>query len=226
MRKFGLTNNQLKIIAMVAMTIDHICVLIFPQEAVLNYIGRLAFPIYAFMIGEGCAHTRSLPKYLGGMALMAAVCQIGSFVAEGMLLQCILVTFSLSIGLVMLLKRAREKNTTGAWALLGLAVAGVLVITEVLPQWIAGFSVDYGFFGVMLPVCIYAVKGKISKLAVSAVLLSLLACGSWTGQWYSLLALPLLALYNGQRGKWRLKWIFYLYYPVHMVVLWLIAAII
>ena len=103
----------------------------------------------------------------------------------------------------------------------------MLVITEVLPQLLQGtdFGVDYGFIGVALPVCVYAVRGKWPKLAVSAAALSLLAVYSgWSGQWYGLLALPLLALYNGQREKWKLKWLFYLYYPAHLGILWLIAT--
>ncbi len=227
MRKFGLTNNQLKIIAMITMTIDHIGMLLFPRVLLFRYIGRLAFPVFAYMIAEGCLHTRSLPKYLGGMAVIAAVCQVVSFVATRSLMMSVFATFSLSVGLIMLLKNARQKQTVGAKLLFGLAVAVVLVITEVLPQLLRGtdFGVDYGFIGVVLPVCVYAVCGKWAKLAVSAAVLSLLAYNSWYGQWFALLALPLLALYNGQRGKWRLKWAFYLYYPAHLAILWLIAAL-
>ena len=56
---FGLTNNQLKLIAMLSMLIDHVGMLLFPGVRVLRIIGRLAFPIFAYMIAEGCAHTRS-----------------------------------------------------------------------------------------------------------------------------------------------------------------------
>ena len=226
MRKFGLTNNQLKILAMITMTVDHIGMLLFPRVLLFRYIGRLAFPIFAFMIAEGCSHTRSLPKYLGSMAVMAAVCQAVSFVATRSLMMGIFVTFSLSILLIMLLKQVREKNTPGTRTAFVLALAAVLAVTEGLPKLLPGFGVDYGFIGVALPVCVYAAGGKWKKLAVSAAVLALLACySSWSGQWLALLALPLLALYNGQRGKWRIKWVFYLYYPAHLAALWLIAVI-
>ena len=227
MRKFGLSNNQLKIIAMITMTVDHIGLLLFPGVLLFRLIGRLAFPIFAFMIAEGCSHTRSLPKYLRSMAVLAAVCQVVSFLATRSLMMGIFVTFSLSILLIMLLQNARKKQTAGAKLLFFLALAAVLVITEVLPQLLQGtdFGVDYGFIGVALPVCVYAVRGRWPKLAVSAAALSLLAVYSgWVGQWHGLLALPLLALYNGQRGKWKLKWLFYLYYPAHLGILWLIAT--
>lgn len=227
MRKIGLSNNQLKIIAMLIMTVDHIGMLLFPRMLLFRYVGRLAFPIFAFMIAEGCDHTRSLSKYLKSMAIVAAVCQVVSFLATRSLMMGIFVTFSLSIGLIIALKNARQKQTAGAKLLFCLAVAGVLVITEVLPVLLPGtdFGVDYGFIGVALPVCVYAVRGKWPKLAVSAAVLSLLAYSGWSGQWLGLLALPLLALYNGQRGKWKLKWLFYLYYPAHLAILWLIAAL-
>lgn len=227
MRKIGLSNNQLKIIALLTMTVDHIGMLLFPQVLLFRYIGRLAFPIFAFMIAEGCSHTRSLPKYLRSMALLAAACQVVSFAFTRSLMMGIFVTFSLSILLIMGLKNARQKQTAGAKLVFFLAVAGALFVTEVLPALLPGtdFGVDYGFIGVALPVCVYAVRGKWPKLAVSALALSLLAYSGWSGQWYGLLALPLLALYNGQRGSWKLKWLFYLYYPAHLGILWLIAAI-
>ena len=53
----GLTNNQLKLIALVTMTLDHIGVVLFPQAQWLRIVGRLAFPIFAYMIAEGCRHT-------------------------------------------------------------------------------------------------------------------------------------------------------------------------
>lgn len=225
MMKIGLTNNQLKVIAMVTMTVDHVGFLLFPRLLLLRYIGRLAFPIYAYMVAEGCSHTKSLPKYLGSMAIMALLCQLVAFVAQQTLQQCILVTFTLSIVLIMLLKLAREKPSAAMWTLFAAAVAGVFIITQMLPQWLPNtdFMVDYDFLGVMLPVCVYAAKDKRAKLTACAVCLALLAITGWSGQWLALMALPLLALYNGSRGTWKLKWVFYLYYPAHLAALWLLS---
>ena len=60
MKRFGLSGNQLKVIAMVTMAIDHIGAYLLPQAMWMRIIGRLAFPIYAFLIAEGCRHTRSM----------------------------------------------------------------------------------------------------------------------------------------------------------------------
>lgn len=221
MRKIGLTGNQLKLIALVTMTIDHIGMTLFPSDPLLRIIGRLAFPIYAYMIGEGCRYTRSMPKYLGLLAAVAAVCQGVYWVAMGSLYQCILVTFSLSACLILLVKQATRTQKTGWYLALAAGVVGVFGITEILPGLLPGtdFSVDYGFWGVMLPVMVYCAGDKRLRLALTAVCLGFLGNAYGWVQWFALGALPLLALYNGQRGKWKMKYFFYLYYPAHLVIL-------
>ena len=71
--KKGLTGNQLKIIAMICMTVDHVGFILFPKQEIFRIIGRLAFPIFAYMIAEGCRYTRNYGRYLGTMAAVAAV---------------------------------------------------------------------------------------------------------------------------------------------------------
>ena len=225
MRKLGLTNNQLKLLAMLSMTVDHIGYILFPRVMWLRIVGRLAFPIFAYMVAEGCSHTRNLKRYLGSMALIAAVCQTVAFIATGTIAQCIMVTFTLAIGLIILAKNALEKRTFLGWALFAGGMVAAFVATEILPRLVSGFSVDYNFIGVILPLCVYLAKNKWAKLAVCALCLCVLPIGVWWGQWFALLAIPLLALYNGQRGKWRMKWLFYFYYPAHLAVLWLLAMV-
>lgn len=227
MIKRGLTGNQLKLIAMITMTVDHIGLELFPQLVLLRVIGRLAFPIFAFMIAEGCVYTKSMGRYLGTMAAVAAVCQIVYFAALGSLFQCVLVTFSLSVALIALLKTAMERKTAAAWAGFGVGVAAAFFITEVLPGLLPAtdFSVDYGFLGVMLPVLVYPAKGKVQKLCLCAVMLLGLGLRIGYVQIWALLALPLLALYNGRRGKWKMKYFFYLYYPLHLALIHGIALL-
>ena len=80
-KKFGLTNNQLKIIAMVSMALDHIGLLFFPDAAIFRILGRIAFPIFAYMIAEGCRYTKNRAKYLGLIGAMAIAFQVVFFVA-------------------------------------------------------------------------------------------------------------------------------------------------
>lgn len=225
MKKIGLSGNALKLIAMITMTVDHIGMLLLPQHLVLRIIGRLAFPIFAYMIAEGCRYTRSITRYFTLMAALAISCQIVDFVATGSLYQCILVTFSISILLAMLLRKVMSKPSALGWLAVIAAVAGVFFVTEVLPGLLpdTDYKVDYGFWGVMLPVVIYLAKSKSAKLGVAAVILVLLSGNFGSVQLYALLALPLLMLYNGERGKGKMKYLFYIYYPAHLAVLHLIA---
>ena len=227
MIKKGLTGNQLKLIAVIAMTVDHVGMELFPQYPILRIIGRLAHPIFAYMIAEGCRHTRSMPRYLGGVALSAVVCQIVYLVAMGSVYQCILVTFSLSIGLIWLIQNAREKKTAAAC---GAAAAGFVLavfICEGLPRLLSGtdFRVDYGIVGVLVPVLIYLGKGRRESFLMAALGLVCLSAVYGIAQWFSLLALPLLALYNGRRGKWKMKAFFYLYFPAHLLALHIIQIL-
>ena len=218
----GLSNNQLKLIALVTMTADHTGMILFPQLAWLRIIGRLAFPIFAYMIAEGCGHTRSMGKYLGCMALLALGCQIVDYLVEGSLYQSILVTFSLSIGLIWLLQLAAKKRSA-LWIILSvLGFAGAYFICQILPGLLpdTDFHVDYGFIGVLVPVAVYLGRNKLQKLVLLALSLAALSSGLMDIQWYCLLAVPVLALYNGQRGNWNMKWLFYIYYPAHLAILY------
>lgn len=228
MMKEGLNNSQLKLIAMIAMTLDHVGLIFFPQSVLLRLMGRLAFPIYAYMIGEGCRHTRSMGKYFGSVAAMALVCQMVFWFAQGSLYQSILVTFSLSIALCMLAKMARERGGVLSWVTFGAGVVAVLFLTNVLPYLLPGtdYAVDYGFWGALLPVGVYLAKDRKTSLVYTTAFLALLALELWQGQWFALAAVPLLALYNGRRGRLNMKWLFYFYYPAHLALLWGISFLI
>ena len=221
----GLSGNQLKLIALAAMTADHIGVQLFPQVILLRIIGRLALPIFAYMIAQGCRYTRSKPRYLGTIAAVALVCQLVYFFAMDSLYQCILVTFSLSIVLIFALDAAMKHPTVQRITVAVLGVLTVWFICDHLPRLLPGFCVDYGFLGVLLPVLIWLGRDKWQSIVLCGVGLVFLSIGNTT-QWYSLLTLPLLALYNGSRGKVNMKYLFYIYYPIHLVLIYLISLLI
>ena len=91
-----LTKNQLKILAMVCMTIDHIGAMLFPQAVWLRVIGRLAFPLFSYCIAEGCRYTRNKARYFGSVFACGAVCVI-AFLPFGGFYGNALITLSLSI---------------------------------------------------------------------------------------------------------------------------------
>ena len=92
-----LSGNQLKIIAMITMLIDHIGVNLFPSVTILRVIGRLSFPIFAYMIAEGCRYTRDRKNYLFTIAALGILCQLVFYVFTQSLYQGILITFTISI---------------------------------------------------------------------------------------------------------------------------------
>ena len=196
-------------------------------------------PIFAYMIAEGCMYTKSKRKYVLLVGLVGIICQMAVYVTLQSLAQYILITFTLSIILIYLLQFIWEKLRKGRFLWLSAmiaAVAAVYVISDILPGVIpCWFQIEYGFWGVMLPVLIYVPElfaegtfKRILKLLFAAVGLVMVALrgNPVTYQWFSLAALILLLFYNGRRGRLRLKYLFYVYYPVHMAICYWIGTLV
>ena len=204
------------------MTVDHIGHLLYPDVGILRIIGRLSLPIFAYMIAEGCRHTRSVGKYFGAVAGVGAAGQLAAWLMTGTMRQNMLVSFALAIGIIWLIRLAQERKQQWLWLL----PLGATVLVWLLDRYlIRGFpeidsGLDYGYLGVMLPVLIYMGGNALQRLGMTALGLILLGLTGLPWQWWALEALPVLALYNGQRGKARLKWSFYIYYPLHLGLLY------
>ena len=104
-----LNGNTLKIIAAVSMVIDHIGFIFFPGIQIFRILGRLALPIFSFMIAEGCRYTKNKLKYFLTIFILDAICQIVYFLYGGDTDMCVLVTFSLSILLIYSLQYFKGK---------------------------------------------------------------------------------------------------------------------
>ena len=220
-----MTGNALKIIAAAAMLLDHVGLMFFPTNALLRIIGRLAFPIFAFMIAEGCKYTRSRLRYFLQLFGLALGCQIVYFITDGSMYLSVLFTFSLAVLTIFALQYCKAKPSALTILLFVTAVAAVYLLNQVL-------EIDYGFFGCMLPVFVAAFQNtrfdkpllNVAMLALGLVLLWL-ALGGF--QLYALAAVPLLLCYSGHRGKTKMKYFFYIFYPVHLallqVIFWLTA---
>ena len=223
----GLTGNQLKIIAMISMFIDHVGAYLFPDVLELRVIGRLAMPIFAYMIAEGCRHTKNRRKYLLQILCIGVFIQLTTFLFFQTFRPEILITFSLSIICIYsiddFLHRKNLRNGIKAIT----ALLFVLFTSVFLPMLISNtnFEIDYGLLGVALPVCVYFAKTKVLKLIFSFVI-TLLMCISLPMQLFAIFVIPLLARYNGQRGKLQIKNVFYVFYPLHILILQIIQAII
>ena len=223
---FGLTGNMLKLFALIVMTIDHVGAYLLPEVTELRIIGRLALPIYAWMIAEGCFYTKSRLRYLLVIAGVAVVMQVVEYIFNQSLQQCILVTFTLSILLIYCVDLASKKQNFLTILLMGVVFCGVVYVCELLPGDIptTDFSIDYGLMGVLLPVMIFIGRNKSEKLILCAAGLIALAMTNWL-QWYALPSLLLLAFYSGKKGKMQLKYLFYIYYPLHLVVIYAVGLL-
>ena len=215
------SGNALKLIAAALMLIDHVGLIFFPDNMVFRMIGRPALPIFAFFIAEGCRYTRSRARYFGMIFLLAVICQIVYFVVDGSMYLSVLFTFSASILCIFALQYAQAKRTALSALVFAGAVAGVYLANRLV-------TIDYGFWGCMTPVFAALLRNTrfdrrwINTLMLGAGLV-ILALDLGGRQFWALLAIPLLLLYSGRRGKWRMKYFFYIFYPLHLAALQLIA---
>lgn len=223
-----LSGSWLKLIALVSMLIDHTAHILWRDDPVMTAalfslggreisvywlarkIGRIAFPIFCFLIAEGWIHTRSKVKYIRNLALFALLSEIpfnlmmnGTAACPGK--QNVFVTLLLGLALLWVFDRKWKE----LWKALGfLTVATCVVILKA----------DYGLAGAVLVLVLYALrKTPALRTVVSYPLLS--------GGTAAFCAFVPITMYNGKRGFIRSKWLkygFYLFYPLHILVLLLI----
>ena len=201
-----MTGFQLNLLAMLAMTADHIGAVFFPEIPLLRWIGRLAMPVLCFFIGEGLRHTRSPRRYLLRLTGFALLSELPFDLAfyGGIEWGHQNVYFTLALGLLAL------------WAIQSRGMEGwLLALTAALAAELLGC--DYGMYGVLLILLLDRFHSARSEQLAAAALLNLAFFGLQT-QTLSLIALPLLWLYNGKRGRDDRR-LFYLYYPAHLCVL-------
>ena len=217
-----LTKNQLKLLAIVSMTLDHIGFAFFPDAVVLRIIGRLAFPIFSYCIAEGCRFTHDKKRYLGGVLGCGLLCVI-AFLPVGGFYGNALITMSMSIVLLYAVQ-AWENSGKSCFLVLTAVLAGAFwLLCRVFP-------IDYGFAGVLLP--LYAEAGRllwervftgippvIGERMGFAVGLLVLAGVMGGVQRFCVLAIVPVALLGSERGRRRMKNFFYIYYPAHLAVI-------
>lgn len=230
------SSNTLKIIAAVCMVIDHIGYLFFPTDIVFRMIGRIAFPIFSFFIAEGCRYTKNRLRYFGIMFLLGVVFSVSFFVVSRQWYFVVLVTFSLAILIIFALDYFKTALTCQSAGVIKKILAGVLVCLAVAAVYIINryVKIDYGFFGCMTPVFASLLKAprntynKVLKkldgfyplhIILMYVPLMLVYMSSVSLKLCYALALPLLLMYNGKRGRISMKYFFYVFYPAHLLAL-------
>lgn len=230
----GLNANQIKVIAIIAMTVDHLTWAFFPgSQAVwyvflLHVIGRLTAPIMWFFIAEGCHYTRNMGKYIFRLFLFAVVSHFAYDFAFG------IPFVPLSTGIF--------NQTSVMWSLAWAVVLVYICSKDQVPKWakivsivvicLITFPSDWSCIAVMCPFFLYMHRDKFKDQAkyiviwtFMYVLVYFIFLDKLYGalQMFTCLCIPILANYNGERGKWKgMKWFFYLYYPAHLIIIGLI----
>lgn len=233
----GLNANQLKLIAITAMTLDHLTWTLFPGYStewyviLFHIIGRITAPIMWYFIAEGYYHTRNIKKYASRLFLLAAIShfaynfcfgipfipfQTTAFNQTG-------VVWSLAWGLVLLY--IYDKKPWKSWQK---AFTAIIICLITFPS-------DWSCIATMAILTIGTNRGSFKKQMVSMMV--------WTAMYsavyflfidktYALiqlgtcLTIPLLRLYNGKRGSFKgMGRLFYVYYPLHLFVCGIIRVI-
>ena len=230
-----LTASTLKLLAAILMVIDHIGMIFFPSVDLFRIIGRIAFPLFAFLIAEGCRYTRNPKKRFFMILGLGIICETVYVLYAGVIQGNVLLTFSLSILLIHALdhfKRCSFRGNRAATVASAITFLLILAATVVICPLL---SIDYGIFGVCAPVLASFFdykEGQHSeffrfydhlpiKVAAFGLMLFFLVLdrGLQNIQTWCLLALPILFLYNGKRGRKGFKYGFYIFYPVHLLLL-------
>ena len=207
-----LDSFQLKCIAILTMFIDHMGAVFFPGELMFRYIGRIAFPIFAFLLVEGYFHTRDVRRYMLRLGLFAVISEIPYDLAFR---ETILefehqnVFFTLFIGVAMMyaLEKSPQWQAKAAEELQAIRAASLICS-------------DYRYKGSLLIAVYYFLRGRKREEFVLGAGWNFL--WNWEIQGYGALASVPIAMYSGQRGR-SMKYFFYLFYPLHLAVFYGVA---
>ncbi len=240
--KKGLNSNALKMIAIIAMTIDHIAWLVFPDyphevlPVILHTIGRLTCPIMCYFIAEGYHYTKNIRKYTCRLFVFAVISHFAYIFASadfvdrksfipfyyGNILNQTSVIWPLAWGLVML-RIVNSEKIPKQW------VKTVLILLICLVTFPSDWSC-------IASLCILAFGTNRGKLRTQSMWLIIYVAIYATVYCFAIdwvyglvqmgvvLAIPFIKLYNGERGKNPrvnkiMKWFFYIYYPLHLAIL-------
>lgn len=227
--KFGfLSTNLLKFIAMAAMVCDHGSVIFLGEHTTIwRNIGRIAFPIFAFLIAQGAIHTKNKLKYLLRLVAFAFISEVPFDLAFGtgwfdMNSQNVYFTLSLGLISVFILDFLQEHRV------------GILGIASTVICGLGAYYLhsDYGFMGVVVITMMFlftkaSPSVKYVGFALSAFMTSIayvppITVGYISAQLPAVISALPISLYNGKAGRKMNKYFFYAFYPAHILILWFI----
>lgn len=215
---FGLSGSALKVIAMISMVIDHIALYLMEHGTVLyetmRCIGRIAFPVFAFLIAEGFIHTRSRYRYFFTLLGFAVISEIPWYLLNGADgTHNVMFTLALGVATLMVLENLLQRSLVLGF-LWTLGMAG-------LASW---SGVDYEWRGILIIVIFYLFNGYSLSFPYSRGMqfFCTLAFMMRYGVIGAVMACMILYLYNGTRGFVQgsiAKYGFYAFYPIHILLI-------
>lgn len=234
----GLTSDMLRTIAIVLMVLDHIWATAMSFGDWMTYLGRMAFPIFAFQIAEGFVHTSNLKKYIFRLLGFALVSEIpfNLFYSSRVFNpyhQNVLFTLLLGLLAIMVIEKGRKSKDNKS------RLISVLLLSLICVASVIGF-VDYGFWGMITVVMFYILRDFRFAWLAQLVAMIMINVVMFEGQvfpveifgkffeipyqGFAVFALIPIWLYGGKKGKSNkiMQYGFYAFYPVHMLVLYLI----
>lgn len=230
------SNTTIKLFAILFMFIDHFAVAVYSNLEYYSYdlyiimrlIGRIAFPLFAFLLVEGFHYTRNKKLYLTRLSIFALLAEVPFDLAlyDHMFYlghQNIFITLAFSLIALMLYEKFKNQDNSISY----LFVLGIGFLASII-------NADYGLFGVLSIFLLYYYRGNFNGLAISLTLVNLFMVNfdfshvdSFSDflanilQVFSILALIFIFYYNQKQGI-RLKYFFYLFYPLHLLLLYFI----
>lgn len=224
---------QIKVVAITSMLIDHIGLFFFPGVPIFRIIGRISFPLFSFLVANGARYTKNIYGYLYRLFSFALLSQIPYFLANSKINEPpnkLNVLFTLSLGLLVIIAIRKYQNRF-VWF--------TAIILASMIALISNF--DYQIVGVLLVVGFYLFFDRPVIIIILQVCLFILPMAFYTfyfypkGAWrimveniyfapFALMSLFFIFLYNSKPGP-RLKYIFYVIYPLQYIVYFLILSL-
>ena len=233
-----MTSFVLKIIAIISMLCDHIGIVFFGAGTPLTLIGRISFPIFAFQITQGYIHTKDIKNYILRLFIFACISQLPFYLFNNIYSNEITLNifFTLLLGIIAILAYDKIKNNIFSFSI----IFFLCVLSELA-------HTDYGAYGVTCIFLFYLFskfiideensKSKVLLyklfMCISFIILTTIKYSLYWFKYPSLseiyfkfftficLSLIPITLYNGKQGP-RLKYLFYIFYPLHLIMIWAI----
>ena len=225
----------LKIIACFTMFIDHVGYIVFDgHSSWFNYVGRLAFPIFAFQISEGYIHTHDVKKYLLRLILFAFISQIPFLLFHSIINNelGLNVIFTLFLGLIAIIIYDKYNKFVGVFS---------AIIFGIIAHFL---NSDYSFYGVGITFLFYVFNKNKCLLAISFIIATLMQYSYLILGYYNygfeflknvfIIYLPyfictifsiiIILCYNKKKGP-STKYFFYLFYPLHMILIYILSFV-